>query len=81
MYAEMLFKKIEDKSDSEIINFLHKENITFETIINSVYPKRFADSVIQGINKLSIIIVNQDHNEDFCGRDTFFDDELFTSIF
>ena len=81
MYAEMLFKKIEDKSDSEIINFLHKENINFETIINSVYPKRFADNVIQGINKLSIIIVNQDHNEDFCGRDTFFDDELFTSIF
>lgn len=81
LFAEKKYKKVENDSDLAIANYIRRSFRNIDDIINEVYPKEFADNVIFGLNKLEISVMNQSNNEDYCGKDTFFDDELFTDIF
>ena len=81
LYAEKQTKKLESKSDERIINSIYESKLTLSSIIHDVYPESFAKNIDLGLDKLRVVVENQSNNEDYCGKDTFFDDEIFTDIF
>lgn len=66
MYAE----KVEDANKLEI-------DLTLDTIVDSVYPKEFADLLKLEIIKLGIEVENQTRNEDYNGSCLQFENVLF----
>jgi hypothetical protein len=81
LYAEKQAKKLESKSDERIINTIYESKLTLSSIMHDVYPESFAKNIDLGLDKLRVVVENQSNNEDYCGKDTFFDDEIFTDIF
>lgn len=45
-------------------------------IIESVYPKQIASKIINDINLLKYIVINQESNKDYIGKETDIEDKM-----
>lgn len=74
-YSEELYKR-SDKTEDSIMSLIFDDNVSFPTILYTVYPEPFAKKVCDFINMLYIITKNQTANEDYIGRDIFLEDSI-----
>lgn len=52
--------------------------INLYSIVRKVYPDHIADRVVLGIERLNIVVNNQESNGDFIGQNISIEDELFS---
>lgn len=74
-YSEKLYER-SDKTEKGIMSLIYEENVSFPTVLYTVYPESFAKKVLDFIDLLYIAVKNQTVNEDYIGRDTFLEDSI-----
>lgn len=81
LYSEKLNSEIKSKADLTIRRKISSVRPTLFKMVDEVYPQKIAIKLKSYINKLNYLKLNQDFNEDFCGRMTTFEDKFFNEIF
>lgn len=48
--------------------------------MDKCYPSEVSKNLIEGINRISLLTINQQANGDYCGAEFWRDDELFNDL-
>lgn len=56
------------------------DTIQLEYIMNKCYPSEIFKNLIEGIDRISLLTINQQTNGDYCGAEFWRDDELFNDL-